>query len=421
MFCEKCGVRLQESDVFCQSCGTKVLDATSQKQQETMAQTYAPLIQKPKKKRSKMSKGKKILIGFLSLLTVIVVIAGIVAINVLNDPAQKIVSNLKNQDYVTARSLYQDNFRYGNKSKLINQLNPYLDSLKDDFKNGKVTYEVAVKTLDTIDKMSITILEEKTSETREYIKLLNNSNVAFNSGSALLDEKDYVGAIKQFQFVIEDDLNYSKAQENLNQATTAYKDERINKADEYVKKEQYEEAIAEINSGLAVLPDNADLSGKLETIKSGMPIYFETIESTKYERYTGNVGDSNIMELGKARSKDTNGDTYEHGLDIWVARWNYQDELSWVWREYTLPTGYKTLSGRLGIADDCYNKSDFDTILEIIGDGKVLYSQVITPGFNPVDITLDITGVTTLRISAKDNVAKSGGTAFLLGDLRLTK
>ena len=108
-------------------------------------------------------------------------------------------------------------------------------------------------------------------------------------------------------------------------------------------------------------------------------------------------------------------------MDIWIARWNGQDEISWVWKEYSLPSGYKNLIGKLDVAEDCYNNSDFDITFEIIGNGEVLFTKVLTPGFQIVDLSIDISGVSTLRISVKDNAAKSGGTAFILGDLRIEK
>ena len=149
-------------------------------------------------------------------------------------------------------------------------------------------------------------------------------------------------------------------------------------------------------------------------------IYVDTLIPTSKERYTGNEGDSFINKVGTRNGKrGLNGITYQHGLEVWVARWNFKDEISWVWNEYELDANFASLKGTLTVSDNCYNTNNFDTTIVIYGDGQELESFKVTSGFDPIEIDVDVTGISYIRIGAVDNTAKSGGTSFLLGDLRL--
>lgn len=139
------------------------------------------------------------------------------------------------------------------------------------------------------------------------------------------------------------------------------------------------------------------------------------------DRYTGNQGDSFVNVLGSRNGfYDVNGNLLSRGLEAWLARWNGKDETSWAWCEYTLGGGYETLSGDIVLIDS-YNTTNFNTRLEIIGDGKTLYSQDLTPNNLPIrGVGVNVSGVQTLRISLRDTVAVSGGTSFGLINFRLT-
>ncbi len=165
---------------------------------------------------------------------------------------------------------------------------------------------------------------------------------------------------------------------------------------------------------------NGDLK---ETPKYTVPdeIYINELSPINSDRYTGNEGDSFIDTIGKRNGNiDVNGNEYNYGLTAWVARWNYTDEISWVWNEYNLDGAYNSLKGDIVLIKS-YNENNFKTQLEIIGDGEVLYSKVLTPDNLPINnIDIDVQGVQTLKISLQDLNGVSGGTAFGLADFRLT-
>lgn len=149
-------------------------------------------------------------------------------------------------------------------------------------------------------------------------------------------------------------------------------------------------------------------------------VYFDTLYPFASDRYTGNEGDSFIDVIGRRNGNvDVNGNSYEHGLTAWVARWNYTAESSWVWNQYSLDRNYKTLTGKVVLIKS-YNESNFNTQLTITGDGRTLYSTRLTPDSLPTEeFQIDVSGINTLKIELSDNTSVRGGTAFGLANLSL--
>ena len=150
-------------------------------------------------------------------------------------------------------------------------------------------------------------------------------------------------------------------------------------------------------------------------------VYLEDLPISNSARYTGNEGDSFIKKLGTRNGTvDIHGNAMDHGLEAWIARWNYTREISWAWVEYDLMKQYAFLSGKLTIVSDCYNRSSFNSTIEIIGDGNVLYSSLMLPGMDAIPINVNVHGIETLRIYVYDNESAKGGTSFGLWDFGLT-
>ena len=149
-------------------------------------------------------------------------------------------------------------------------------------------------------------------------------------------------------------------------------------------------------------------------------VWLDELQVESSDRYTGNMGDSFIEKIGTRNGTvDTAGNDYLHGLEAWIARWNYKNESSWAWCTYNLNSCYDTLSGTIGVLAGSYNKTSFHTTLEIWGDDTLLYSLVLLPDTPNQDVILDVAGVDTLKISLYDNTSASGGTSFALGNFRL--
>ena len=151
------------------------------------------------------------------------------------------------------------------------------------------------------------------------------------------------------------------------------------------------------------------------------PVYLHSLPIVSYDRYTGNMGDSFVNSIGTRNSSTgISGETYQNGLELWIARWNFMNETSWAWAEYDISSGYNCLKGSIDVSSNCYNRGTYNSTLQIIGDGNVLFEQILTPQTTyPIDINVDVKDINTLKIYGFDNASAMGGTSFLLGDLRL--
>lgn len=140
------------------------------------------------------------------------------------------------------------------------------------------------------------------------------------------------------------------------------------------------------------------------------------------DRYTGNVGDSFIDTISGPRridrtvgygngNVDVNGNKYDHGLEAWIARWNFRPETSWAWISFDIGEKYNYLQGEI-VQIGCYNSTNFDSTLYFYGDNKLLASYSLKPGKVNQDFEIDVTGVKELKVSVADNQAVKGGTSF---------
>lgn len=152
-------------------------------------------------------------------------------------------------------------------------------------------------------------------------------------------------------------------------------------------------------------------------------IYMEDVPIIEYNAYDGNEGDSFVFPLGKHQWTRGNvgidGNTYNHGIEAWVARYNYKKEKSWTYAIFDLNKQYTKLSGS-ALLIDSYNVTDFDTTLYFYGDGQLIQSYRMTPQTLPFDITLDLSGVDNLKIYVEDNDCFQGGTSFGLTEMILS-
>lgn len=150
--------------------------------------------------------------------------------------------------------------------------------------------------------------------------------------------------------------------------------------------------------------------------------YLEELEIVAASQYTGNLGDSFIYKLGEHKdtrgNTDINGQSYSHGIEAWIARWNNIAEISWASSTFQLDGVYSTVTGSCVLIDS-YNTDNFDSTLEVYADEALVYTYHLSPNSIPFEIEWDVKGADQLRIYVYDNIAVPGGTSFGLVDMKL--
>lgn len=151
--------------------------------------------------------------------------------------------------------------------------------------------------------------------------------------------------------------------------------------------------------------------------------YLDELSIIDSDKYIDNDGDSFVYAIGEHKNSrgniDVNGNSYEHGIEAWIARWNYTEEKSWAYATYLLDKKYSSVKGSCVLINS-YNTKNFDSTLEFYADDKLIKSYRLTPDSIPFEIDLDIKNVEKLKIYIFDNKAVCGGTSFGLTDMELT-
>ena len=150
--------------------------------------------------------------------------------------------------------------------------------------------------------------------------------------------------------------------------------------------------------------------------------YLDELPIVESDRYTGNEGDSFVYPIGKHQysrgNTDINNNSYTHGIECWIARWNYTKESSWAYSVFDLNKSYNSIEGKCVIIKSA-NTDNFDMSLDFYGDNTLIATYTLKPDNIPFDISLNVKNVKLLKIYAHDNVEKERGTSIGLVDMRL--
>lgn len=165
----------------------------------------------------------------------------------------------------------------------------------------------------------------------------------------------------------------------------------------------------------------AEAEGKLDCLED-MPLISES-------HYTGNQGDSCVFNLNKKGlpgifnryygngNVGIDGTAYNNGFEVWIARWNGGDKISWASATFDIGGKYKTLTGKSSVIKGSANTTSYDTSVYFYNGETLLYSFRMTPDDYEKSFKVDVTGVSNLTVMVKDNKEAAGGTSFALYDL----
>ena len=114
------------------------------------------------------------------------------------------------------------------------------------------------------------------------------------------------------------------------------------------------------------------------------------------------------------------GTAFQNGFEVWIARWNFGDNISWAYRTFKLDGQYQMLTGKSGIIKS-YNTDKYDVTVYFYSGNDLLYSFRMIPSSNQFNFSVDVSGVDELKVLVKDNITTSGGTSYAIYDLFLDK
>lgn len=256
MICKKCGNQLQEGALFCGGCGSMVEKEPEQPYEVPQEPAATP--EKPAK--PKMKKSKKILLAVIAGVLVLVIAAGAIFLSYYFSAEQKLLRALEEDDYDAALDIYREEMEGEESDALVEKLEERLNAVRENFTNNAIDYEAATAELDSVRSMKVREVNTLLEEVAAYVETLNNSRTAFENAESFMRQEKYEEAMDWYLLVDEIDSNYATAQSQVIAAQDAYRNDILADAALYAEGGFYAEAIAQIETGLKVLPRDTVLT-----------------------------------------------------------------------------------------------------------------------------------------------------------------
>ena len=181
----------------------------------------------------------------------------------------------------------------------------------------------------------------------------------------------------------------------------------------------------------------AQPNASISLTESSQRVCLADLECVDEDHYTGNMGDARVYRLDAAAftgyhplgyenntkrngNVGVDGTAFQNGFEVWIARWNFGDNISWAYRTFKLDGQYQMLTGKSGIIKS-YNTDKYDVTVYFYSGNDLLYSFRMIPSSNQFNFSVDVSGVDELKVLVKDNITTSGGTSYAIYDLFLDK
>ena len=359
-------------------------------------------------------------------------------------------------EYAKAAAMYQ-NTAIGNTQREIeiqNALADFAASVVKDYLEDRCDYDAANTDLDTVGRVvEQTGMElPALADSEKQLEEAKASKIAYDSGCELMAGQDYAGAIVQFQKVVQGDSHYADAQEQIQTAADSCKSAALTQAEAYAAEKDYDNALQTIEQTLAILPDDSDLKTKQATYSQNYITaaiaqadkalvdpgkdYEKAIDllrpamqkfpddaslKEKYEYYMG-FEPVSIFDMEpftedkginiKSSAKDNMGNIYEQAFS------DYPREHDSISQTYDIGKKYNQLTGIVSIAPGL--GYDHIVTVKFYGDGQLLKEIKMGKAYKPNPFSIDITGVTDLKIEYPAN-GSGLNNMLLVADVTLQK
>ena len=367
MFCLNCGNQLPEHARFCSRCGHSVAENASSSEAPPIEEVFQPALKTPKTaqeeprpevptptpKREKRKKKRPLKLIIVLILILAVAAAG-VSIFFINQKNIVLMDNfieaVESGNVNEAISIYDTNITdTGLEEDAPEQLQTLLDNAANQFENGETAYVDALRTVESIEQISIArgvLNTEQFAEIYTRMEALGNSRVAYTTGLSYQDEQKYPDAIAQFSAVLQDDTYcYEDAQARITECQKIYKENTLEQVNAYIADGQHSDAMHLLDNALEVLPNDTDLSALRDTS------YSNAVETAITEA------------LAKAASQAENGDHSGAIKTINASLAIHQDD-----RLKTALSTYQ-IQYALVTADTCVSNGDYPGAITAIADG----------------------------------------------------
>jgi len=203
----------------------------------------------------------------------------------------------------------------------------------------------------------------------EYIEMLvgNANNLVIESG-------DYVTAMDDLRALSRQYSNSAKLKDAISALEDGYVSMMLDEAAKIAGKSEYKEAVELLNDALTLAPNNSMLKSAITSYEAKYPVLLQQVEY-----FVGRK----LVEGGQ--DKDNLGNTQFNTISASIAN------------TYKLNGEYTKITGSFYLRFEERSQASKNR-LEIRGDDKLLYSVVMTAGIEPINFSVDLTGVKDMNI-----------------------
>lgn len=437
MFCPKCGKEIKENVKFCGSCGAIVNSKSADTTQTPFSQQ--PLIKKERPPRKKLS--KKLIA--LSSAVVVVIIAIIVSFSLYNRAEAQMNRAISAGNIQEACQIYREKLKGEELSqKSLDELEKTANKVASDYENDDITFEDATSVLAEIDELLFLAQAPAiTSDAENRIESLYSYKKYLASAENYYQAQEYLSASDYYKYALEIYPDSEAATEGIAKSEEAYRNDIISQADTYIAERDYTSAENALNTGLSYLQNDTALTNKLNGIND---IKIQDIVDDAYSYAQSGEWDSAIELLDDAQLeykgeatiteayKDISekmpitlknittisSDHIEINKDVVKDRYGSIYDGAVLYSDYDTAYGFYNLSGKFKtfhatafVGTQADNGQDLS--ISIYADNNLVYYQdSITEESAPLDISIDVSEVNTLRIEVNRSEEMGGWSWF---------
>lgn len=261
--------------------------------------------------------------------------------------------------------------------------NVYASTIPEDQQH----YELGVAFKNNEDyKNAILELSKIEASSTYYEEAQNIVDIAKESYvNAVLNEVKQCNSVEDFEksfqkmYEAEEILEFSTdISLELAETEELYRTSLLKKAEVAFETDRWEEAISVLEEGFEWLPDDSLIESEIRKYEEYAPVYIYNMPIFEGDDWT--IYDS---------VEDNLGNTYNNA----VSSSYFKDET----RTYKMNGEYKRIKGTLFVRKEERN-TDWGTLLQIIGDGNLLYSAQVSGGDEPISFNVDISNIEELSI-----------------------
>lgn len=256
----------------------------------------------PKKKRH------PVLAAVIGVVVLAAGVAGWITFSRVTNPVNQFQKAIQDNDFAKASQLYQDKLKSDSKDNLAKATTFILDhakEVKEQYLRSEIEYETALNQLQEMENIGI-VKKEDISPLIEEINEIRTSRAAFENAKKEMESGNYKEAINDFHKVLQNDPNYTEAQDKLAQAVKGYKEDLIASLSGFEKDKKYKEAILALKEGLLVVPNDADLQAKITDYEKKMEdnVTLTVDELIRDTKSTASESEDYVVAIKKLRDAE---------------------------------------------------------------------------------------------------------------------